>query len=73
MFYAIYLKNGPIYGVGQTIQEAWDDADQWIDTRDGLAVSECSENLFNTVNNDGGAIAYSEKDGVLILRGEENV
>lgn len=60
--YAVYLPNGPIYGYGCDEESAWQEADKWIETRDGLEVKECSLELYAEIVRWGGAIQYNDND-----------
>lgn len=67
VFYAVYQEGGPIYGTGSSIQAAMTDAEQWTDNLDGLLTIECSEELHNAVQNDGGDIIYDIVSDTLII------
>lgn len=64
--YAVYLPNGPIYGVGANPAQAWEDAKNYTDTKEGLVVKECSLGLYAAVKQFGDNVKYMELSEVLV-------
>jgi len=65
-YYIAYDKagDGRIYGVGRSIEGAYQDAEQWADTLEGFAHAECDERLYYEAMVQGGAdICISVRKG----------
>ena len=84
-YYAVYQAGHAVYGVGKTPAEAIEDAREWVDNgetleselversraNDGdMVVEECSEALFNEVQESGGDIVFSEHEDIIRLDSE---
>jgi len=56
-YYLVYDKgyDGTIYGVGRSIEGAYQDASQWVDSLEGFAHAECDERLYYEAMQQGGA------------------
>ena len=69
-YYLVYDKgyDGTIYGVGRSIEGAYQDASQWVDSLEGFAHAECTESLYWRAMVQGGAdVCYSIRKGVAKL------
>ena len=84
-YYAVYQSGHAIYGVGKTASEAIENAREWVDDGDFLeselidrsqassgdmVIGECSEALFNEVNERGGDVVFSENEDIIRLYSE---
>ncbi len=81
--YIVYqIDSAVIYGVGQTADEAWTDAEEWLtdaitdaaeesgDWKAGLAVVEATAALMQQAQDSGGDIRWTEIDGVACTKAE---
>jgi len=82
--YAVFQSGFCIYGVGETIDSAISDANQWLDspvTDDelkevddeygALVIMPCSKELHDYVHENGGDVAYEISDGELHITDEQ--
>ena len=81
--YIVYqIDTAVIYGVGQTADEAWTDAEEWVadaiadaaeeggDWKAGLAIVEATAALMQEVAESGGDLRWTEVEGVACTRAE---
>lgn len=67
-FAAFQPETGYIFGIGDTPEAAIADAANWTEHgTDDLRTAPCTEELAAEVDEHGGQISYTEKDGVLSL------
>ena len=65
--YAVIQPNYAIFGVGDTVEAAWADAEEWAENFDGLDAVPCTQRLFDAVKQLGGQIEWEIVDGVADL------
>jgi len=81
--YVVYqIDTGVIYGVGQAANEAWTDAEEWLedaisdaaekglDWKVGLAVVRATAALMQQAQDSGGDIRWTEIEGVACTKAE---
>ena len=81
--YIVYqIDSAVIYGVGQTADEAWTDAEEWLtdaitdaaveggDWKKGCAAVEATAALMQQAQDSGGDIRWTEIDGVACTQAE---
>ena len=68
-YYLVYDQfDDTIYGVGRSIDGAYQDAEQWVEGIEDLAHTECTESLYWKAMATGGVdLCYSIRGGVAKL------